>query len=519
MLQPATSREPCCHSPGVHGTMTAMKRGLRLSGIYNLRVALLAYVLIPVIVVLAIAGSWSLRLLEEQVDQRMQQDIELIARAIRLPLSHALERDRLGSIQQALDSAFRIDVVYGAYVYDENGREIARSGGRESPVRSSQAAALAAAGDRRGEFSQAGNEVIFSYFVPLTDTGGRISGLLQLTRRGSDFSDYIAMVRQGTMLALTAALALVAALVLFGHHKAIGRHLRRIAGDLTRVNVGRTDRRLREEGPAEMRVLAGGINDMLDRINASQQEIAERQAHETELRLRLQESEKLAAIGQLASGIAHELGTPLSTVDGKAQQALRRDDLDESLRDGLQRMRREAARMERIIRQLLDFGRRNPLNRTPAQCAHLVRATLEKLDDEIRQNGIRLELPPAEEQEATCVLHVDPIRFEQALSNLVTNAVQACDSTVRIRWWQDSDNTTITVEDDGQGIAEEDLPGIFEPFFTTKAVGQGTGLGLSVAHAAVTDHDGELRAGHSEALGGACFTITLPRAPGSEASG
>jgi len=481
----------------------------RLSGIYNLRVALLAYVLIPVIVVLALAGSWSLRLLEQQVDQRMQEDIELIARAIRLPLSHALERDRPGSIQQALDSAFSIDVVYGAYVYDENGQEIARSGLPQGTVQTSQAAALAAAGDRLGEFSQAGNEVIFSYFVPLTDTGGRISGLLQLTRRGSDFSDYIAMVRQGTGLALAGALLLVAALVLFGHHRAIGQHLRRIAGDMTRINVGQTDRRLREEGPAEMKVLAGGINDMLDRVNASQREIAERQAHETELRLRLQESEKLAAIGQLASGIAHELGTPLSTLDGKAQQALRRDDLDENLRNSLERVRNEAGRMERIIRQLLDFGRRNPLTQSAMDCGNLLRSVTGKLDQEIRNRKLRVDIPDRGEA-PSCLIHVDHIRFEQALSNLVSNAIHASRGTIRIRWRHEGKAVIITVEDDGEGVADKDLPYLFEPFFTTKAVGEGTGLGLSVAHAAVTDHGGHVEVTRSAELGGACFTIYLP---------
>jgi signal transduction histidine kinase len=481
----------------------------RLSGIYNLRMALLAYVLIPVIVVLALAGSWSLRLLEQQVDQRMQEDIELIARAIRLPLSHALERDRPGSIQQALDSAFSIDVVYGAYVYDEDGEEIARSGLPQGTVQTSEAAALAAAGDRLGEFSQAGDEVIFSYFVPLTDTGGRISGLLQLTRRGSDFSDYIAMVRQGSVLAMAGALLLVVALVLFGHHSAVGRHLRRIAGDMTSISVGQTDHRLREEGPQEMRVLAGGINDMLDRINASQREIAERQAHETELKLRLQESEKLAAIGQLASGIAHELGTPLSTVDGKAQQALRRDDLDENLRDSMERVRHEAGRMERIIRQLLDFGRRNPLTRSAMDCGNLLRSVTGKLENDIHQRGVHIDIPGSDET-THCVVHVDPIRFEQALSNLVSNAIQACRSLVRIRWSVEGDKTIITVEDDGEGVADSDSPYLFEPFFTTKAVGEGTGLGLSVAHAAVTDHGGHIEVTRSKELGGACFTISLP---------
>lgn len=479
-----------------------------LDHVYTLRLALLAYVLIPVIVVVTIAASWSLRLLERQVDERMQEDIELIARAIRLPLSHALERDRRGSIQQALDSAFNIDVVYGAYVYDEDGEEIARSGQPQDTVQTSEAAALAAAGDPLGEFSQAGEEVIFSYFVPLTDTGGRINGLLQVTRRGSDFSDYIAMVRQGATVALAAICLLLAALVLFGHYGAVGRHLRRITDGMMKVNVGQTDRRLSEEGPAEMRVLSGGINDMLDRIHTSQQEIAQRQVQETELRLRLQESEKLAAIGQLASGIAHELGTPLSTVDGKAQQVLRRKDLDEGLRLSIETMRTEAARMEKIIQQLLDFGRRNPLQRINMDVGGLARAVLEKMHDDIRKRGITVTLPEASPDKAL-ILPVDPIRFEQALGNLLVNAVQACNRQVTMSWIQTEQQIEISVEDDGPGIDEDTLPHLFDPFFTTKSVGQGTGLGLSVAHAAISDHQGSIEVDRSPTLGGARFRILL----------
>lgn len=485
----------------------------RLSLIYNLRLALLGYVLIPVIIVVVIAGSWALRVLEEQVDQRMQEDIELIARAIRLPLSHALERGRAGSVQQALESAFSIDVVYGAYVYNEDGNQIASSGQPQGTVRTSEAARLAAAGDRLGEFSQAGNEVIFSYFVPLTDTGGRINGLLQLTRRGSDFSDLLTMLRSGAIVALLGISALLAALVLFGHYGAVGRHLQRITTGMRRIDVGQTDHRLDEEGPSEMRVLSGRINDMLDRISASQQEIAERQAQETELRLRLQESEKLAAIGQLASGVAHELGTPLSTVDGKAQRVLRRPDLEDPLRKSLEQIRTESARMERIIQQLLDFGRRNPLQRLEMDCGAMLRGVIEKHASVLRDRGVEVLPPQQSDPEQRLMIAVDPVRFEQALGNLFNNALQACQSRVRLDWYrQDNGQIVISVEDDGPGIDESNLPYLFDPFFTTKGAGQGTGLGLSVAHAAISDHGGRIEVDRSPDLVGARFRIFLGEA-------
>lgn len=489
----------------------------RFQRLYTLRLALLAGVLIPVILVVAIAGSWALRLLEQQGNERMQEDIELIADAIRLPLSHALERDRIGSINQALNSAFSTDVVYGAYVYDENGQEIARSGRRAARVETDQAAMLAASGDLLGEFSQAGEEEIFSYFVPLTDAGGRINGLLQLTRRGSDFSDYIAMVRQTALIALAGLCLLLSLIVLVGHHHALGGPLKRMLDGMKKIRGSDSQRRLHDEGPAEIQNLAAGINKMLDRIDASQEELVEQRQHEMALRLRLEQSEKLATIGRLAAGVAHELGSPLSTLDGKAQQALRdlepeATDAESRTRRNLQQIRTEAARMEKIIQQLLDYGRDNPLQRVQLDCERQVQQALDKLTPERQAKSVVVSLDgPA------LRISVDPLRFDQALSNLVANAIQACHKHIRITWQAGTVNNRqvieIRVEDDGNGIDVNDEAKLFDPFFTTKAVGQGTGLGLAVAHAAIKDHGGSIRldtTNRQGRLGGACFVMTLP---------
>lgn len=489
----------------------------RFQRLYTLRLALLAGVLVPVVLVVAIAGSWALRLLEQQGNVRMQEDVELIADAIRLPLSHALERDRIGSINQALNSAFSTDVVYGAYVYDEHGQEIARSGRRAARVATDEAAMLAASGDLLGEFSRAGEEEIFSYFVPLTDAGGRINGLLQLTRRGSDFSDYIAMVRQTALIALAALCLLLSMIVLVGHHHALGGPLQRMLNGMKKIHGSDSQRRLHSEGPAEMQKLSAGINNMLDRIDTSQEELVEQRQHEMALRLRLEQSEKLATIGRLAAGVAHELGSPLSTLDGKAQQALR--DSESSAGAGesrtqrnLQQIRTEVARMEKIIQQLLDYGRDNPLHRVQLDCERQIQQTLDKLAPEREAKSVVVRLDGPELR-----ISVDPMRFDQALSNLVANAIHACRQQIRINWQATMVNNRrvieLRVEDDGDGIDVDDEEKLFDPFFTTKAVGQGTGLGLAVAHAAIKDHGGSIHLESSDRphhSGGACFVMRLP---------
>lgn len=473
---------------------------------YNLRVALLGFVLVPALIIMAVSGTWALNTLEKQVEERMQEDIELIARAIRLSLSYALEQGQFTNIERALTSAFRFDRVYGVYVYDENGQQISGSGSPEAQVKSDHAARLASEGNRRGEYSHAGEEPIFSYFVPLTDRGGRINGLLQITRRGSDFSDYIALVRNNFLFVFISMSIILMVIVLVGHYGAIGRFLRQIEHDIVQIGSGETDYRIAVRGPSEIRVLANGINDMLERIARSRRELEKQQSRATALQQRLHFTEKLAAIGQLASGVAHELGTPLSTVDGKAQQLLRRTDMSRPVRQSVEQIRTESSRMEEIIRQLLDFGRRNPLKREYLGCLALIRSALSQLSAEIESRKINVLIDDDSEDFR---IAVDRVRMEQAVLNLLKNAIHACRTCIKASCRVNSDGAVISIEDDGNGISEVHRDCLFDPFFTTKPVGQGTGLGLSVTHTAVKDHGGEIIIERSTTLGGACFSIYL----------
>ncbi|HSJ48685.1 MAG TPA: two-component sensor histidine kinase, partial [Gammaproteobacteria bacterium] len=169
------------------------------AGSPSLATTLILVLLLPLLLATFLTGWYSIANLEHRTQERMQKDIELVARAIRLPLSHALERGDQGTVQQALDSAFSIDRVYGVYLYDSEGSTIAASGFRQGTVDTDKAAELASRGVLQGEFDYMAGEELFSYFVPLTDAGGRINGLLQVTRQGSEFDDYLAELRYHTL--------------------------------------------------------------------------------------------------------------------------------------------------------------------------------------------------------------------------------------------------------------------------------------------------------------------------------
>jgi C4-dicarboxylate-specific signal transduction histidine kinase len=221
-------------------------------------------------------------------------------------------------------------------------------------------------------------------------------------------------------------------------------------------------------------------------------------------------AEKLSAVGELASGVAHEINNPLTTILGQAHLLLARPDVSEYLRERLTVISEETSRAARIVQNLLVFARHYPPERRPALLPDLVVRVLDLMAYQLEKDKVRTltqfdETPP---------VLVDEHQLQQVLLNLVQNAHHALAKhrgerilTVRVR--APKEHAVIEVLDTGPGIASEALPRVFDPFFTTKPPGEGSGLGLSVSYGIVTEHGGRLR-GENRPEGGAIFSIELP---------
>lgn len=472
----------------------------------SLKTTLLLYILIPLVLAVGITGHLALRALEKTIEKNMQRDLELIAKSIQLPLSYAMEKDETRAIYRALDSAFSIGKIYSASLYDEHGKEVALAGALEADQESQKLVELMDEGEDHGGYEDMGGSEVYSYFIPLQDTGGKISGMLQLTREKSDFKNYLQGVRMQGQLILGVSVLIMAGLVLWGQQQALGRHFSRLTRSMARVAEGDRKHRFESRGPAEIAAIGRQFNRMLDRMEQAQEEIKQRQHKQEVLQERLRRSEKLAAIGRLSAGIAHELGTPLSIVTARAQRTLRKPDLPGHAADTLQGIRREVSRMEYIIRQLLDFSRESRPQKRNIPLGMPARSAVSALSEEAAARGVEIQ---AVSQGAEKSIRVDPVRIEQALVNLLRNAVQASeDGLVRISWGFEGQRVKYQVDDSGPGIAAHMQSRIFEPFFTTKNVGAGTGLGLSVAHGIVEEHQGRIEVETSD-LGGARLTVVL----------
>jgi two-component system NtrC family sensor kinase len=251
------------------------------------------------------------------------------------------------------------------------------------------------------------------------------------------------------------------------------------------------------------------------RLEAIVRDVSERKKRDDQSRdgrYQMLQAEKMAALGQTISGVAHELNNPLATILSWSERLSERD-VDEKTRQGLEVILGEAERAARIVRNLLTFARKRQTTRAMVDLNQVVRETLALRAYEQRVSNIQVEEALAA---GLPEVFVDGHQIKQVLLNLIINAEQAClaangRGTIVVRTSHDSDrgSAVLEVNDDGPGIPEDRQSKVFDPFFTTKEVGQGTGLGLTVAYAIASEHGGRIWL-ESKKGQGASFFVELP---------
>jgi signal transduction histidine kinase len=317
---------------------------------------------------------------------------------------------------------------------------------------------------------------------------------------------------------------------------AVMRPLRRMLEGIAAVGKGDLSRVILSERDDEIGALAGQFNAMTASLREAREESERAASARLGLEARLRQSEKLATIGQLAAEIAHEVGTPLNVIGGRARALHKKaeraggtgNELAKDVEKNTGIISDEVARITKIIRQVLDFSRQRGPTMTRVKLAAVVAEALEFLSETIERQAIvvdnasRKDLPD---------VPGDPDQIQQVCLNLFMNAIHAMprggtlriatEELVRRKGGLDlappAAYAVLTVADTGAGIPVADRDKIFEPFFTTKDEGQGTGLGLAVSHGIVKDHDGWIEV-DSPAGGGAVFRVYLPCAIAAGAS-
>ncbi len=241
--------------------------------------------------------------------------------------------------------------------------------------------------------------------------------------------------------------------------------------------------------------------------------IERRQAEEEKARLQeqLRHADRLATIGQLAAGVAHELNEPLGNILGFAQLIKKNSGLSEQVTADIDKIVKASLYAREVIRKLMLFSRQVPANKYPVNINHVVEEGLNLLESRLVKSGVEIVRSLSPNLPSVTA---DPTQLNQVLVNLVVNAAQAMPrgGVLTVSTAAEANSVLLTVEDTGAGMPEETVRQIFIPFFTTKDVNEGTGLGLSVVHGIVTAHGGTINV-QSQIAKGSKFIIRFPAKP------
>jgi two-component system NtrC family sensor kinase len=238
-----------------------------------------------------------------------------------------------------------------------------------------------------------------------------------------------------------------------------------------------------------------------------EQDVTDRRRLET----MMAQSEKLAAVGQLAAGVAHEINNPLTAILANAQMLQRRLPVDDELQESVDLIARAGERASQVVRNLLDFARKEEYRLVLTDVNETIQRAIELVQHELGKRAIRLIFEPDPNLPR---LMASRDHLSGVWLNLLLNAVDAIDrdGTIRVGTRLSAEKLVVIITDNGSGIPPERINRIFEPFYTTKAPGRGTGLGLSVCHRVVRQHGGSIQVNSQEGVGTE-FTVELPLHP------
>lgn len=321
-----------------------------------------------------------------------------------------------------------------------------------------------------------------------------------------------------SLLALLGVATLSGAVIVIGGVRMVAKPLNRLIEKVHRVGNGDFSNPVEVTSRDELGRLGVALNDMCEQLADQRQRIESETASRIATVEQLRHAERLNMVGRMAAGIAHEIGTPLNVVTGRAELIASGSLSPEANRESAQAIQSEAQRISKIIRDLLDFARQATPNRSRQNLCELVESTVALVRPLIAKSDCELNLSTPD---GPCIANVDPAQIQQVLTNLIVNAAQSTpghgeidvalsESVVAEKPDETpSPHLRITVKDNGVGIAEDQKEKIFEPFYTTKDVGEGTGLGLSLSHGIVQEHEGWIEL-NSELGKGSEFVIYLP---------
>ncbi|HTJ47625.1 MAG TPA: HAMP domain-containing sensor histidine kinase [Kofleriaceae bacterium] len=471
----------------------------------------IAALVLGVIVVLGVAAAVNYQRERDLFDSHLSLDAETLGTAIGRGFTLVWERDGeraaydfLGDINGSQASRVRTRWVW----LDEP--EAPRGGPHVPDVAN---ATLAGARGGITTVRERTDKGAFAYTYVPVDVPGHRPGALEVRQPLDEEISYVSDSLRNAVIGAIALAGVCTMLALVLGVTFIGTPVKRLVDKARRVGAGDLAGPLSLRQKDELGELAREINLMCDRL-------ATEQTARAEAMEQLRHADRLTTVGKLASGMAHELGTPLNVVAGRARLIAGGEVLGDDAKASAQIVLDQADRMTRLIRQLLDFARPRPPKKEPVDLRALAGRVASLLGPIAQKAGVSVQVSA---EGADAIIEVDEGQLTQVATNLVLNAIHATPSGGRVDLVISRGDETapadigsrtgefvrLEVADTGNGMDAATKARVFEPFFTTKPVGEGTGLGLSVSWGIVREHGGWISV-ESEPGRGSRFSVHLP---------
>jgi two-component system, NtrC family, sensor kinase len=475
------------------------------------------YLLLGIISLLIVDGNLNYEAELEQFDRAMADNASQIVRVVSGMISHTWNESGPEKALQLIEDANRADHlitinwVWQDDILDVFGKEFPELEKLNTAAPSHMVSFFAL--DKR---RQKQRYTLMAVAIP-----GNRAGAIQLTQSLEMRAEFTQRMLFRSLVITTLLALLSGVVVYFFIHIKIRGPLEKLSRKAIEIGKGNLTPDLEIKGEDELVGLARIMNDMCTRLLIAKEKIHFENLARLKTMEQLRHTEKLSTVGQIAAGIAHEIGTPLNVMDGRAKMIISEPLEHDEIVNCARIIKTQAERITLIIRQLLDYSRKKKSHpRTLESVEVIVNQVFHLLSPIAAKQGIALLLNVAPDTQTTC--RMDPHQIQQVFMNVIMNSIQATpkDKNVQV----EISNTIlksmihtddqvrkflrIDVIDEGEGIPEAHLQEIFTPFFTTKQIGLGTGLGLSIARELLEEQGGWIEVENRRPRG-ARFSIFL----------
>ena len=475
------------------------------------------------------------RLLHEELARQGRE----LTRTVQWAMEDAVRDGQLENTRELVDEITGYERVLGLRIFDRDGNLYYQSVNLANYPFSRVDAVDSVLRDRQPvETHQViGGQPVSTFIFPLSRPQGILFGAVEILHLESFIQEASRASRDAVMVLTAVMMLATTGIILVITRVSVARPIEALVRRFREVGAGLLSARVPVREDDELGRLAQEFNRMGERLEQTQRSLLEEQEQRRRMEARLRDAQRLASLGRLAAGVAHEIGTPLNVIGGRAEGLLRRVAGDEPAEKNLRIISSQIDRIARIVRGMLDFARARTPRLAPIQVPTVLTSIFDLLEPRLEKNKVKLVVACPD---GLPTVRADPDQIQQVFLNLAANALDAMPDGGTLRVSADEVRRrplegegvatgigqgvpggpggpgqterlflAIVFEDTGQGIAQEDLGRVFDPFFTTKEIGQGTGLGLSIAYGIAREHGGWLEADTLPGSG-ARMTVFLP---------